>query len=74
MFTQFEEGDLLSETYYDTEISNEYDDHSTLSPLIGEEEIDVMSSSNESGAGPMSTEMLEDICDSIQSHPSINRI
>ena len=33
-----------------------------------------MSSSDESDAEPMSTDMLEDICDGSQSHPSINRI
>ena len=35
--------------------------------------MDVMSSGDESDTGPMSTEMLEDIRDSIQSHPRLNR-
>ena len=34
--------------------------------------MDAMSSGNESDNEPMSTEMLEDICDGSQSHPSIN--
>ena len=36
--------------------------------------MDVMSSGDESDAGPMSTNMLEDICEVSQSHTSINRI
>ena len=35
--------------------------------------MDVMSSGNDSDAKPMSTDMLEYICDSSQSHPCINR-
>ena len=35
--------------------------------------MDTMYSGDESDAEPMSTEMLEDICDGGQSHPSINR-
>ena len=37
IFAQFEEGGLLSGTRDDTEISDEYDDNSTLAPLISEE-------------------------------------
>ena len=33
-FTQFDEGDLLSETRDNTESGNKYDDNSTLPPLI----------------------------------------
>ena len=35
--------------------------------------MDEISSGNESDAEPMSTEMLEDILDGSQSHPSVNR-
>ena len=35
--------------------------------------MDAMSWSHESDAEPMSTDMLDDICDRSQSHPSINR-
>ena len=48
------------------------DDDSTISPLIKEEEIDATLSGNESDVETMSTEMLEDICDVSQSHPSVN--
>ena len=33
-----------------------------------------MSSGNDSDDEPMYTDMLEDICDGSQSHPTINRI
>ena len=74
MFAQFQEGNLLSETRNNTEISNEYYDNSTLPPLISEEEMDTMSSCNEYDAKPMSTDMLEYICNRSQYHPSINSI
>ena len=35
--------------------------------------MDVMDSGDESDDKPMSTEMLEDICDGSQSHPNVNR-
>ena len=41
--------------------------------LIIEEEMDVISSGDESDAEPMFTDMLEDIHDCSQSHPNINR-
>ena len=72
-FVQFEEGNLLSESCNDTERGEEYYDDLTLPPLIGEAKIDEMSSGNESDAEPMSTDMLEEIRDGVQSHPSINR-
>ena len=34
MFVQFEEGNLLSETHDNTEISDKYDDGSTIPSLI----------------------------------------
>ena len=39
-FAQFEEGGLLSESHNSTEIGDEYDDNSTLPPLISEFEMD----------------------------------
>ena len=61
------------ETRNDTESGDESDDNSTLAQLINEEEMDVVSSGNESDAEPMSVDMLEHILDRSQSHPSINR-
>ena len=55
------------------ESGNESDDDSTLLPLINEEEIDTISSGDESDAEPMSTHMLQDICDGSQDNLIINR-
>ena len=58
MFTQFEQGNLLSKTHEDSEINNESDDDSTIPPLSSKEERDVMDSGENSDDEPMSTEML----------------
>ena len=58
MFAQFEEGNLLSETCNDTESGEKSDDHSIMTPLLSEEEIDTMNSGDESDDDPISTEML----------------
>ena len=63
----------MAENCDDTKINKKSDDDSTIPPLISEEEMDVMSSGDDSDAEPMSKEMLEDIRDSSQSNPSINR-
>ena len=63
MFTQFEEGNLISETCDDMESGDKYNDNSIMPPLISEEEMDAMDSGYESEDEPMSTEMLEDISD-----------
>ena len=68
-FAQFEQGNLLSETHNNTESGNKSGGDSTLAPLIGKETIEAMSSDAE----PISIDVLEDICDGSQSHPSINR-
>ena len=73
MFEQFEYGNLLSETRDDIGIGNKYYDDSTMPPLIRKEEMYAMDSGNESDDEPMSTKVLEDICDGSQSHPSVNR-
>ena len=50
IFLHFEEGNLLSETHNNTEIRNEYDENSTIATLISEEEMDMMSSGDDSDA------------------------
>ena len=72
-FTQLEEGNLLSETCDDAENGDKSDDDSIMPPLISEEEVGVMDSRDESEDEPISTEMLEDICDVIKSQTSFNR-
>ena len=44
-----------------------------MSPLLSEEEIDVMDSGDESDDDTISKEILEDMCDRIQSHPNFNQ-
>ena len=44
-----------------------------MPPLISEEEMDAMGSGDESDDEPMSTEMLEDICDVDKFCLGINR-
>ena len=72
-FSQFEQGNLLSETFDDTEISEKSDENPIMTPLISKEEIDAMDSGDDYDDEPMSMEMLEDICDSSKSHPRVNR-
>ena len=45
-----------------------------MPPLLSEEEIDARDSGNESEHDLISTDMLENICDGSQSHPSVNKI
>ena len=78
-FAQFEERnllseaqDLLSKTLDNTESGNKSDEDSTMPQLISEEEMGVISSGGEYDAEPMSTDMLENIFDGSQSHPSEN--
>ena len=72
-FEQFEDGDLLSETFDNTESVIESDDESTLPPSIIEEDIDAMSPGNESDDEPISMDIFEDIRDGGQYNLSINR-
>ena len=48
------------------------DDDSIMTPLLSLEEKNVLDSGDESDDEPMSTEMLEDICDGSKSHPYVN--
>ena len=56
----------------DSESGDESDNNSTMPPLLIEEEMDVMDSGDESDYDTMSTQMLEYICDGIQSHLNVN--
>ena len=55
------------------ESGNESNDNSIISPIISEEEMDVMDSGDESDDEPMLKEILEDIRDWSQSHLDINK-
>ena len=73
-FGHFEEGGFLSGTRNDMESGNEYDDDSTIPPLISEEKMGAMSSGDEYNSELMYMDVLEDIHDGSQYHPKINRI
>ena len=62
-FTHFEEGNSLSETRDNAESGDESDDNLIMPTLISKEETDVIDSGDESDDEPISTYMLEDICD-----------
>ena len=47
-FTQFEEGNLLSETRDDAEIVDKHDDNSIMPPLLSKEEMVAVDSGDES--------------------------
>ena len=70
--SQFSEVNLWSETCDDAESGDKSDDNSNMQPLLSEEDMDAMSSVNESEDEPMSMEILEDILYSSQSHLSVN--
>ena len=72
-FTQFEEGDLLTKTRNDAESGDKSDEDSIMPPLLREEEKDAMDYSDESDDESMSAEILKDIHEGSQSHPSVNR-
>ena len=44
-----------------------------MQPILREEEMDEMVYSDESDDDPISTSMLEEICDGFKSHPNVNR-
>ena len=72
-FAHFEEGDLLSETHDDTESSDKYNDDSIMTPLLSEEEINMVDSGDEYEDELRPTYILEDICDSCNSHLRVDR-
>ena len=64
---------LLSETRNNAESGDKSDDDSIIPPLLSKEDMDAMNYGDESDDDPMSTEMLEDICDGSQFHLNVNR-
>ena len=52
---------------------DESNDDSIIPTLLSEEEMDAMDYGNESDDDPMSTDMLEEICDISQYHLNVNR-
>ena len=69
-FAQFEEGNILTENHNDAECGDKSDNESIM---MSEQDMDAMNSGDESDHDIISTEILEDIRDGIQTHPNVNR-
>ena len=69
-FAQFEQGNILTETRNDAESGDEYDKKSIM---MSEQDMENLNSGDESDHDLISTEMLEDIRDGIQTHPNVNK-
>ena len=73
-FTQFEEGNLLSETRNDTESGDESDSESIMMSKRDMENLGETEKFDEGlDEGLISTELLQDICDGNRTHPEINK-
>ena len=69
-FSQFEEGNILTETLKDAENGDESDNESIT---MIEQDMDSINSGDESDHDLIYTKMLEDICDGSQTNPEVNR-
>ena len=69
-FTKFEEENILSETRNDTESGDKSNKESIM---MIEQDMDAIDYGDESDHDLISTEMLEDIRDRSQTHPTVNR-
>ena len=69
-FTQFEEGNMLTETCSDSESGDESDNESIV---MSEQDIENINSGDELDHDLISTEVLEDIRDRSQTHPNVNK-
>ena len=69
-FAQFEEGNILTKTRNDAESGDKSDKESNM---MSEQDMDAINCGDESDHDLISTEMLEDIHDGSQTHPTVNR-
>ena len=69
-FTQFEEGNIFTETRNDAESGDESNRESLM---MSEQDMENPDSNEQSDHDLISTEMLEDIRDGIQTHPNVNK-
>ena len=72
-FAQIGEGYILTKPRKNAESGDKSNDDSIIPPLLSEEEMDAMDSSDESDHDLISTKMLENISDGSQYHPNVNR-
>ena len=69
-FTQFEEGDLLTETRNDTESSDKSDSESVM---MSEKDMENLDEKEKFDDDHISTETLHDIRDGNHTHPTIDK-
>ena len=69
--TQFEEGNILTETCNDAEICDKPDNKSIM---MSKQDMENIDSGDESDHYLISTERLEDICDGSQSHQNVKHV
>ena len=69
-FTQFEEGNILTETCNNAESGDKSNKESIM---MSEQDMENLNSNDESDHDLISTEMLEDIRDGSQTHPNVNK-
>ena len=70
MFTQFEEGNILTENCNNAESGDKSDNESIM---MSEQDMENLNSGDESDHDLISTEMLHDIRDRSQTHPNVNK-
>ena len=70
-FAQFEEVNILTKTCNDAESGDEYDNKSIM---MSKQDMDAINYGDESDHDLISTEMLQEICDGIQTHRNVNKI
>ena len=70
MFTQFEEGNILTESHNDAESGDKSDSESIM---MSEQDMENLDSNEQSDHDIISTEMLEEILDGSQTDPNVNR-
>ena len=69
-FTQFEEGNTLTENRNDAESGDKSDKESIM---MSDQDMENINSGDDSDHDLISTEMLEDIRDGSQTHPNVNK-
>ena len=69
-FSQFEEGNIWTKTRNDAESGDKFDNESIM---MSEQDMENINSGDESDHDLISTEMLEDICEGSQTHPSVSK-
>ena len=70
MFAHIEEGNLFTETRNDAESGDESNNESIM---MSKQDMDAINSGDDSDHHLISTEMLKDIRDGSQTHPTVNR-